>query len=418
MKTSVSNNHGKSEKKKNQGTFFRPELQFIVFAVALALIVFLIFHFLYKMQYSGTSLYFNFASRVLDGNVPYRDFAIEYPPFALFFFILPRFFTSDYWTYAIYYRIEVFIFILIGLFILYSIAQRLGKSPWKMMAIYTASILAIGPIIAEQYDVFPAVMTLLALYYFWLGRYKTAWALLALGALTKIYPLFIAPIFLVYHLRNRQYRPILSGIVTFAAIGLLIFLPFLIISPSSILYLVNYHGQRGIQLESIYSSFLLIADKLGLVSVRTVMSFGSWNLLSPLSDILAKLSTYIMGLCLLITYWFIYKQIKPGKSQFTRLGTYALLVTMVTLIFGKVLSPQYLIWLIPFIPLVFGPLRNTVLITFIAIGILTYLIFPVYYLELMILRIDSVLILFIRNVLLILLAVMAIVSLQRMKSSD
>jgi hypothetical protein len=412
------NNNAKSGKNESQGSFFTPEVQLLLFAVLLTLIFFPLFHFLYKMQYSGTPLYLDFASRVLHGSLPYRDFSLEYPPFALVFFLLPRFLTSTYITYAVYYRVEVFIFILIGLYILYLIAQRLGKSPWKIMMIYTVAILAMGPILAEQYDVFPAVLTLLALYFFWVGKYKTSWVLLALGALTKIYPLFLAPIFLLYHLRNREYRRIWSGVITFAVTSLIIFLPFLILSPSSILYLINYHSQRGIQLESVYSSFLLIGDKLGLTSVKLAMDFGSWNLVSPLADALAKISLYLTGLLLLIAYWFIFTQMKPGKSQFTRLGAYALLVTGVALVFGKILSPQYLIWLIPFLPLIFGPLRYGILSTFVAIGILTYTIFPLNYYPLLYLQTGIIVVLFLRNILLILLTVMAAVSLKRMKPSD
>jgi hypothetical protein len=148
------------------------------------------------------------------------------------------------------------------------------------------------------------------------------------------------------------------------------------------------------------------------------MNFGSWNLESPLADSMAKVSTFLVGLFLLVTYWFIYRQIQPGKSQFTRIGTYGLLVTAVVLTFSKVLSPQYLIWLIPFIPLIFSPFRNRILVIFIAMGFLTYLIFPVFYLALIAIRVDMVAILLIRNILLVLLAIMTAISLRLMKPSD
>ena len=147
--------------------------------------------------------------------------------------------------------------------------------------------------------------------------------------------------------------------------------------------MINYHSQRGIQIESTYSAFLLMLDKLGLIHVNVVFNFGSWNLASPLASSLAKLSTYLLALFLVIAYWFIYGQMKPGKSQFTRLGAYSLLVIVITLITSKVFSPQYLIWLIPIIPLVFGPLRYAILVVFVAMGALTYYIFPVHYLELL-----------------------------------
>jgi hypothetical protein len=171
-------------------------------------------------------------------------------------------------------------------------------------------------------------------------------------------------------------------------------------------------------MESTYGAFLLAADKLGLTSVNLVFNFGSWNLSSPLANSLAKLSTYLLALFLLIAYWFIYRQMKPGKSQFTRIGAYSLLVISITLIASKVLSPQYLVWLIPLIPLLFSRWRYTILAVFIVIGALTYYIFPVYYLALIDLNTGVIAVLVLRDTLLILLAVLSGISLRRMKASD
>ena len=111
MRIRLGKKKGKSIERKNEATVISPELQFIMFAFILALIFFPLFYYVYKMPYSGTPLYFDFASKVLEGSLPYRDFALEYPPFALLFFIIPRLITSNYWTYAVFYRVEVFIFV-------------------------------------------------------------------------------------------------------------------------------------------------------------------------------------------------------------------------------------------------------------------------------------------------------------------
>ena len=94
----------------------------------------------------------------MHGAVPYRDFPMEYPPFSLFFFILPRLFASTYIPYVVAFEIEVVIFSLVGLYIIYDISSRLGKEPWKLMTVYTLAILAIGPITGQQYDIFPSIL--------------------------------------------------------------------------------------------------------------------------------------------------------------------------------------------------------------------------------------------------------------------
>jgi uncharacterized membrane protein len=377
--------------------------QLAFFILAHILIFALIFHTIYKIQFSATGIYFDFASKVLHGELPYKDFALEYPPFSLFFFLLPRLFASTWLTFAVYFQVEVVIVDIIGLLLIYSIARRLGRSPYLWLSIYTVGILVMGPIVGQQYDIFPAVMSLAAVYFFWRGYHKTAWALVALGALTKIYPAVIAPIFLIYYLRNREYRQIWTGVITFAAVILIILLPFLVIAPASLWTLYSYHGQRGLQLESIYSAFLMAGDKS---AVATGFSYGSWNLTGATADAIAKLSTYITGVFLLISYWFMYSLTKKGRPNILQVGTFSLLAVLVTLITSKVLSPQYIIWLVPLLPLCAGRWRFAIWPIFGVIGILTFYIFPVHYNELIYLESWAVRVLLIRDALLIVMTVL------------
>ncbi len=212
------------------------------------------FNTIYQSPYSGTGLYFDYASNILNGQLPYRDFAIEYPPLSMLFFLLPRLIASNPDSYAIAFGAETLLFSLLSLFLVVLLSRRLGLVPWKSLTIYTLALLAIGPIISRQYDIFPAVTVLLALYAFMSGKHKTSWALLAIATLTKIYPIVFVPILLLHHIRNRQHRHIRLGIITFATTILAIVIPFLIISPGGLLVSFSYHAQRGIQLESIYMS--------------------------------------------------------------------------------------------------------------------------------------------------------------------
>ena len=396
---------------RNNTAVISHKWQLVLFILAHILIFAVLFNTVYKLQYVFSGQYFGYASEVLNGNLPYRDFVLEYPPLSLLFFMPPRLVASTWQIYSIYFQAEVVIFDLIGLLVIYSIAKRLGKAPWKMLSVYTIGILATGPIIGQQYDIFPAVMIILALYCFWLGKHKTAWALVALGAMTKIYPVVIAPIFLIYYIRNREYKRIRDGIITFAAVSLAIALPFLIVSPTSLLNLYTYHAQRGIQLESTYSAFLLVADKLHLTSVGLEYNFGSWNITSPLANTFARLSNYILVILLFISYWFIYKQMNKGKPQIMRLGAYSLLAILIVLISSKVLSPQYIIWLIPLLPLSAGRWRYAIWIVFVIIGALTYYIFPWHYEQLTNLNSGVVAVLLSRDILLIFMAILVGVSL-------
>src|SRR5207248_10640713 len=54
--------------------------------------------------------YFGYASRAVNGEVPYRDYVIEYPILAFVVFLVPRLFTSDFRRYQIGFAAEMLLF--------------------------------------------------------------------------------------------------------------------------------------------------------------------------------------------------------------------------------------------------------------------------------------------------------------------
>jgi hypothetical protein len=83
---------------------------------------------------------------------------------------------------------------------------------------------------------------------------------------------------------------------------------------------------------------------------------------------------------------------------------YSLLAMLAFIITNKVLSPQFIIWLYPLIPLVIGRWRCTSWLMFILIGLMTYFIYPVAYGGIINGHLLVISILFLRNVSLIILA--------------
>jgi uncharacterized membrane protein len=388
----------------------------LAFFFAIHILIFaVLFRTIYDIQYSATGLYFNYASKIIHGSYPYRDFAVEYPPFSLIFFIIPRLFAPTWTIYSIIYQTQVVLFDLLGLWLIYDIARRLGQTPWKMITIYTLGILAIGPVIGQQYDIFPAVMTLLAVYFFWREKTKSAWLFLALGTMTKLFPAIIAPVFVISYVCNRQYKQLWTGLITYTVVCLVVLMPFLVTSPGSLMSIYDYHAKRGIQLESTYSSFLMLATKLGIVKAYPAFGFGAWNIVGSVEDILAKLSTVFVFLFLLITYSIFYYRNKACKVNIYNLGSNSLVTILIVLITGKVLSPQYLIWLIPLLPLVSGRWGVPVWIVFFMVGALTYYVFPHNYYELIDFKTSAVAALLFRNILLMLMALLIALSISEFK---
>ena len=62
--------------------------------------------------------YFNYSVSIAHGQLPYRDFTVEYPPLALAFFTLPHLFAPTLQMYQYVFAVQILFFDLLGLFLI------------------------------------------------------------------------------------------------------------------------------------------------------------------------------------------------------------------------------------------------------------------------------------------------------------
>ena len=73
--------------------------------------------------------YFNYSVSIAHGQLPYRDFTVEYPPLALVFFTLPQLVAPTLQMYQYVFAVQILFFDLLGLDCTPMIGQIwLGKS--------------------------------------------------------------------------------------------------------------------------------------------------------------------------------------------------------------------------------------------------------------------------------------------------
>ncbi|MBI2830217.1 MAG: hypothetical protein HYX81_03565 [Chloroflexi bacterium] len=382
--------------------------QLLVLAVIHVLIFTVLFDSgIYGIRYSAVGLFYDFASRTVNGDLPYRDFVLEYPPLALLFFVLPRLLATSFQVYAVAFTVEIILFDLLGLLLIALISRRLNQSSFAGLTVYTIALISIGPLIVDRYDLIPGILTLLAIYAICHGKQKTAWAVLAVGTMTKLYPAILAPLFLLHNVYQKQYRRLPGNLATYAAISLIVAVPFVLLAGARFWDSFAYHFQRGLQLESTYSSILLLGWRLGSAAPELQFAFGGWNLASPAAATLSQLSPFFLLVFLALVYWRYYPVQKATAGQETsHLGLTSMinssfLAILAFLITGKVLSPQFIIWLFPLVPVVTGRARCWTWGAFIPIALMTYYIFPTHYLQLVDLNQTVVSILILRNALLV-----------------
>ena len=372
---------------------------FLVFAVLHA-VLFLIFG-IFDSNVGGHGFEQSYANVILDGNMPYRDFISEYPPLALLSFLLPGIFFHNYGGYVFGYVLEMYLCNLVILYIIWRLAQRYKLGVWRTLGMYTLCIAAMNTIVTGRFDILPAMLVLASLYAFIKGKNKTAWVILALGAMTKLYPLVIAPLFALFLLQQKQYRRLAQGIAVFAVVLLVLNVPWIIASPSGYIDFGNltnpntflgYHMERGLHSESSYASILMIGQMMGWTQLYAGLTYGSWNIISPAADAMADVSFYITAALLAFLYVFYIQRLMKNHchtdedgmldSRMTQyLLRYSLLAVFIMLLASKVLSPQFLIWLCPLIPLVLVRWRYLPVAAFIFVCIFTQYVYPYNYLD-------------------------------------
>jgi len=281
----------------------------------------------------------------------------EYPPFALVFMIIPRLFASTPFSYNVAYVIEVFVFFMIGLIFISKLAARFGKDEKKAMLAYSVLMLLMFEFVVDRYDIFPVVITLISFYCFTTKRYAWAFALLSIATLTKLYPAVLFPIYLIPFLMDKKWMDALKGTAVFVITALAVVIPVVLVEPDMITHFLEYHADRPLHIESTAASFIYPFAMLGMTDVWIIeakYSFGSDNLLGAWPDAVAPLLSPLMVMLIVISYVMFAHLYKKNENQEERnilLGIAILIVLMIFMIFGKVFSSQYLMWIIP--PIVF-----------------------------------------------------------------
>jgi uncharacterized membrane protein len=292
-------------------------------------------------RYGDVGIYAHYAHEMTSGHWPYRNFYDVYPPLAqpLFFVVrlLPGpFATSFKWTMALCGAAAL---VLLALAIPASIARRAVA-----VAIMAISPLIVGPVFLNTYDLFPALLTIAAVLAFLHGRERTTYVLLALAVAAKVFPLVLLPIVLIESWERGARDAIRRSLAWFGGVLVLVHLPFAVMGPGGLRFSYWVQLRRGLEIESLAGGVLLVLDRLGLHSVTLRdTAAGSRDAAGTLPDALAVVSSLVVVSAALYVAWLYL------RGHRDRVLACAAAVTAFVA-FNKVLSPQYLAWLVPLVP--------------------------------------------------------------------
>jgi hypothetical protein len=288
--------------------------------------------------------------------VPYRDFRIEYPPGALPTFWAPpylRKLAGYHGTYYFWFRFEILVFGLAATALMAVALARLGASRRRAYASLCFAGLApalIGPIALSRYDYWPALLAVAAVAALVSDRLVLACALIGAGAVAKVFPIVLLPLALVELWRRGGLRAAGRGVVAAAGVIAVCVVPFLAVAPHGLWWALQRQFSRPLQVESLGAAFFGAAHELAGVRLHVVKSAGSDNLVGSGPHLAATLSGLATIVALVAVYWLY---ARSGRTREQLVVSCAAAVTAYVA-FSKVFSPQYLVWLIPLVPLVGG----------------------------------------------------------------
>lgn len=319
-----------------------------------------------------------------DGQVPYRDFALEYPPFAAGLFWLAGTIPG---IYAAVFSGLMLACLIATAVAAVAIARVLGMPPLGQAAAGVAVALGplvLGALVQTRYDLALAAAMAWMLWAAVTRRFTLMWTLLAVAVLVKLVPLALIPVLIIWQRHNAGMRSAVTGCAGALAGIALVVLPFALMSPSGIWNMVGYHLDRPLQIEASGAAYMLGLHALADIPLTVENSFGSQGLSGRGPAVIAGLLTAV-GIALLVaiawSLWVGLRRARPPGDG--RLFVAAVCATIATLLVsGKVLSPQFLIWLMPAVFLVAGRYGRATFALGIAAMVLTFAYFPHRYWDL------------------------------------
>jgi uncharacterized membrane protein len=305
-------------------------------------------------RFRDVHIYQGYAEKLLHGALPYRDVFVEYPPGAFAVFLPPTAFGADHYNAA--FKALMALCGAATIVLVALVLAELGTSRRRIVAavgLLALAPVAVGPISLNTYDAWPALLTVLALWLLLRRHDLLAFAVLGLAVSAKVYPLVLVPLagWLVWRRAGARRTTIALGVLV--AVAAAVVAPFAAYAPHGVFESFRSQATRGLQVESLGASLLLVLDRFGLYDAEVVRTTGvaGRNLAGGAADAVAA-GLLVLEVVAVATVWALYVRARDARELLP--VAFAAAVAGF-LAFTKVFSPQYLVWLLPLVVAAWSP---------------------------------------------------------------
>ena len=262
----------------------------------------------------------------------------QYPPGTAFLMLIPRIGGESFRPSFV---ILMLVFDLIGLWLMTRFAKQEKRDVGVWIWLLVLPVM--GSFSLLRFDLVPTVIAVAALLV--LHRRPAMMGVLAgAGAMIKVWPAFVL-------FAEWDRRRLLRSIGAAAAAAAVIWLLAAAVFGDTFGFLTN-QKDRGLQIEAVAASPWNLRDVITDKNAPVVQRFGALEIGSDLADAVAKALDLLAVLLLLAAAWWWWardRAIKRGRSDLAdkALGRdFVFTVALLSVVISRVLSPQYMIWLV------------------------------------------------------------------------
>lgn len=295
-------------------------------------------------QYQDVDLYHAWSQFMVDtGGLPNEDLW-QYPPGAAFVMLAPRLSWAEFDP---SFMVLMLVVDLLGFWLMTRFAKEEGRDVgvwiWLLALPLLATLQSWGGMPLLRFDLVPTVLAMAGLLVI---HRRPAWfgVLAGIGASIKVWPIFI-----LFGEWNRK-RLRRSAWAALASIAAVIGVVLLVLGDP--LGFLGHQGGRGLQVESVGALPWKVREVITGEGQFLIARYGSNEIASDLGDAVAK-ALDIAALLVLVgaaVWWRLRDRgIRAGRAELEDVSLSRDFVFTVVLLFvvvSRVLSPQYLIWLV------------------------------------------------------------------------
>ena len=301
--------------------------------------------------------YFERGSWLPTGQVPYRDVLSEYPQVPTFFFGLLQIPVlgeqNEERAYLKFSSLFSFSMLVILFALVDQIYRLLPNAKYRAFLLLLPALLYFT---FNRFDVLPAYLCLVSFLMIKNQKWAFAAILLGIAAMTKWYPILLLPAYIVYCYYvtgTFNWRMILIFSVT----CFLITLPTLLAGGiDALLVPYRFQGVRG--LETL--TFPEIINEMVITTLKKTIAERYYVIGFLLLQVIAAPIAFFA---------------KPDKIE--KLLEWCILIITLFVLFSRIYSPQWCLWILPFLIVVSRTKFDVAIIIF--YGVITYVAFPIFH---------------------------------------